>query len=75
MTGKRIAVGTTEVVPCYKAEPSEEEVGRVDGAAEGAPLQGQQIPRGLNSTPPSAKEALVGDPGSPARDDKIIGSG
>jgi hypothetical protein len=31
---------------------------------------GKQIPRGLNFTPTSAKTALVGDPGSPARDDK-----
>src|SRR5271157_4245689 len=30
----------------------------------------KQIPRGLNSTPTSAKTALVGGPGSPARDDK-----
>ena len=33
----------------------------------------KQIPRGLNFTPTSAKAALVGDPGSPARDDKNIG--
>src|SRR5271157_5350360 len=32
----------------------------------------KQIPRRLNSTPTSAKTALVGGPGSPARDDKII---
>jgi len=31
---------------------------------------GKQIPRGLNFTPTSAKTALVGDPCSPARDDK-----
>jgi hypothetical protein len=30
----------------------------------------KQIPRGLNFTPTSAKTALVGDPCSPARDDK-----
>src|ERR1035438_1151804 len=30
----------------------------------------KQIPRGLNFAPTSAKTALVGDPGSPARDDK-----
>src|ERR1022692_4419663 len=30
----------------------------------------KQIPRGLNFTPTSAKTALVGGPGSPARDDK-----
>jgi len=34
---------------------------------------GKQIPRGLNLTPTSAKAALVGDPGSPARDDKNKG--
>ena len=31
----------------------------------------KQIPRGLNFTPTSAKAALVGDPGSPARDDNF----
>src|ERR1035437_759326 len=31
----------------------------------------KQIPRGLNFAPTSAKTALVGDPCSPARDDKI----
>jgi hypothetical protein len=30
----------------------------------------KQIPRGLNFTPTSAKTALVGAPGPPARDDK-----
>src|ERR1035438_9756504 len=30
----------------------------------------KQIPRGLNFAPTSAKTALVGDPSSPARDDK-----
>src|ERR1035441_8655699 len=33
----------------------------------------QQIPRGLNFAPTSAKTALVGDPCSPARDDKVKG--
>ena len=33
----------------------------------------KQIPRGLNFTPTSAKTALVGDPCSPARDDKNEG--
>jgi hypothetical protein len=30
----------------------------------------QQIPRELNFTPTGAKTVFVGDPGSPARDDK-----
>jgi hypothetical protein len=33
----------------------------------------QQIPRRLIFTPTSAKSALVGDPGPPARDDKNKG--
>ena len=35
----------------------------------------EQIPRRLNFTPTSAKAALVGGPGSPARDDKNTGLG
>ncbi len=34
-------------------------------------MEKQQIPHGLNSTPTSAKMALVGDPGSAVRDDNL----
>ncbi len=35
----------------------------------------KRVPRGLNSTPTSAKTALVGGPGSPARDDNTLQQG